>query len=404
MSRKFRRIVMDLWYKGSVVYFVGAVIFAASQVLDVTAPLFPLNYYSLVWMMGLFFPLTATTYFLCKANVRLDEIQDLAERLSFHRVYGRRHGSDEELREDFERFIRTRFHEYYNWAELVLFSLVAGGLVFTGGFFLVSELRLVQFGDLPSWHRPFVPDVVLVPGWLKATASSFIGAVAGSFVLLLKRYRSFDVYPTTYLQIAVGVVSATLAASFVVGLYPSVGMNFLGFGLGFLTALNVAVLTNLVWENFRKVTGTPAAVSAVSDLSLVIKNPDVVDALHNLSVFSIAEFVSTDPIRLYLNLGEPAGVINNWLDEALLHYHFGSRAASLAAIHLHLFTLLLKRTVGKLDPLGNVWPDHVPLTGDKEADGIILQAMKTIVEARTHHRLLGVLSSEYRDRYFSDGA
>jgi hypothetical protein len=88
-------------------------------------------------------------------------------------------------------------------------------------------------------------------------------------------------------------------------------------------------------------------VAAKSDLDSVIQDLDAIDVLRTMSVFSIGEFIRTDPMRLYLNLPQAIGTIDGWIDAALLQYFFAHQVDALAMAGIRHFSQLLHRFAPK---------------------------------------------------------
>jgi len=208
------------------------------------------------------------------------------------------------------------------------------------------------------------------------------------------------------LQAAIALVLGTLAGSFIVGIYPSQYVSFLAFALGFLTAVNVGFLVNLLRKEVASITGTTLPPDVSGDLERAIQNSEAIESLHNISLYSIAELVKAEPLVIYLNLPQSLGVINGWIDEALLLYYFGDACVrSLSSLYVRRFTQLLEmaivtwpQTGAKVE--GIVWASKLsPGLADEEAARIVA-ALRGIIGARLHNRLLGILSDKYRVVFF----
>lgn len=232
----------------------------------------------------------------------MNEILDIAHRSQFHFEYYP--GIPEKQSERrFTSFLRQRFAEYFNLMELAGFSLIAGIVAFLPAVFLA-----IQF-SVPHDLKPLVLPPK-IDGWVIANGASFLGGLSGAFVLIFKRYRTFDIYPSTYLQVAVALMAGTFAGGFLTMAWPTPQTTFLAFAAGFLTSINVNFLPRLLRQQFAKLTGTELPPEIPTDLSLVIKNSEAIESLNNISLFSVAEFSKTEAIRIYLNMSQPVGVIN----------------------------------------------------------------------------------------------
>ena len=386
--------LVNFYYKFLIAYAMVGICSAATVAFKDIAPIWPINYFTLVWVLAYFFPGSAFLYMIFNLRVRSKEIEDVSQRNQFYFVYFRDEPKEESERL-FSRFLRRRFGEYYNLIELAVFSLVAGGIAFLAAFFLAIQFLPINARDI----KPIIlPEVV--PLWVVAVGSSFLGALSGSYVLIYKRYRTFDIYPSTYLQAGVSLLVGTVAGCFLMALWPTTQTTFVGFSAGFLTAININFLPRLLREQFAKLTGAKLPPDIETDLNRVLQNPEAIESLNNVSLFSVAEFVKTEPIRLYLNMPQPIGVINGWMDEALLHYYFPTRIDRLRQAHVQRFTQLMELVVEQFRPRGILWRQQVTITGDNTADAEIMTTVKTVVDSQVHHRPLGLLSDRYRKAFF----
>ena len=225
--------------------------------------------------------------------------------------------------------------------------------------------------------------------------------MAGGLVTIAKKYRTCDLYPSTYCQttgaIAVGILTGGVIGAFagVGGQYTQSAVPLLAMAAGFLTAVNVEFLARFLRKWSADATGTALPSDIPSDLSTVIKNSDAVASLTNISLWSVSEFVKTDPIRLYLNMSQPVGVINGWIDEALLSYYFQDRVAALAAVHVVRFSALLELVVDSFDG-GIVWRKDPRVTGDAQIDQELTTAVRTIVTSRIHELTIAIVAPNLR--------
>jgi len=120
-----------------------------------------------------------------------------------------------------------------------------------------------------------------------------------------------------------------------------------------------------------------------------------VASLTDISLWSVSELVKAGPIRLYLNMSQPVGVINGWIDEALLSYYFNSRVPALAAIHVVRFSSLLELVVEGFDG-GIVWQKDPRVNGDAQADQELATAVRTIVARRVHEVAIAIVAPNFR--------
>jgi hypothetical protein len=291
--------------------------------------------------MATFFPGTALLYALYNLLARLREVENAARATGLHYLYARTPPenapqSDAEAWNRFQNYLRTRFWEYYNPWELVVFALGAGVLVVVLAKLVVAK----KFGDYLG--KPL--DWSELPVAFTAGAG-LLGATVGAMLFVLRRYRTFNIYAFTYFQVFVAVAVGTFAGAFWHFVLAENVALFAAFGIAFLAALNVDYMVDLMIALVAKVTGQPAVARPPSDLATVIQNPDAIDVLATMSVYSIAEFVNTDPVRLYLNLPQAIGAIDGWMDVAFLRFLFPNQQQldAFAAAGVRQFSQILNR-------------------------------------------------------------
>jgi hypothetical protein len=353
------------------------------------APVWPLNYYSLVWGLAAIFPLAAALYLGVNLRTRIHEIQEAAEMYNYPTIYfpGVNRA---EARVRFARYLRQRYREYYNAFELAAWAVITGAIVLIGGIFLAAQMELPT---TPGQITAVIARTSLPP-WKQFIGASFLGGVSGALVVLYRKYRSFDLYPSTYLQLSMGMLVAFASGS-LIGTLPYVTTPFVALAFSFLTVVNVNFYARFLRTTFAKLTQTDLPKEIPNDLDAVIQNSAAVESLMSVSINSVAEFARTDPIRLYLNLSQPIGVINGWIDEALLHYYFGTIRKDLDAAYVRRFTQILEQVVDVGSASEIAWLKEPPIT-KTEKDGGVAAAVRAIIATGSHHRALSILSPSYR--------
>lgn len=386
-----RSFYYNFCYKVGISYGMAFICYLATWQLKDVAPIG--SYYSLVWLLAFFFPGSAFLYAIFNLRVRLNAIEDVASRNGFYLVYFPDLPREQAERK-FSNLLRLRFGEYYNMWELAAFSLMAGAVTFAGLFFLMVQIQ-------PPKEVDPLGIITGLPLWLLVGGSGLLGALAGSVALILKRYRTFDIYPSTYLQVGAGLIVGTLGGVFVVTIWPANYTSFLAFATAFLVVININFLPRLLRGRFAAMTGVALPDDIPTNLQQVIGNSEAIESLNDMSLFSVAELVKVEPIQLYLNMPQALGVINGWIDEALLHYYFPTHLEALRHVNIPRFTQLLELLVDKWLPGGGIsWRQQPRITGDAALDSDIVTTVTTLVASRVHHRLLGFLSENYRGAYF----
>src|SRR5581483_11989047 len=335
---------------------------------------------TIAWLCALYFPVTAALFLIFSLQVRLDEVREEAERRQLDHVF---FPDRPDHASAFHALLRQRFAEYYGELALVCFSLLAAVLTFTVAAILVVYWRPLNEGRV---------------GETLPVVAPFAGALAGAFVLMARRFRTFDLYPSSYLQTGVALIAGTLAGAFLAPLWPALGSP-LGFACAFLTTTNVAFLPRLLRAQFARATGTPMTEEIASDLDAVMRNSEAIDSIKAIAIQSVSELVKTDPLRLYLNTAQPIPVIDGWIDEALVHYYFGEQITSLRQAGVRRFTQLLEMTA-EFSSHGMRWVPGAKVIGEATADEHIARTIASIVRSHDHHRLLGILSENYRKAFF----
>src|SRR5205823_5301581 len=115
--------------------------------------------------------------------------------------------------------------------------------------------------------------------WELAAGASFLGAIAGGLAMIAKKYRTFDLYPSTYCQVTMGIAVGMLTGG-VVGSFAGLGYAdaithpiapLLALATGFLTSVNIEFLAKFLRKWFADVTRTDVPESIPSDLPRVLK-------------------------------------------------------------------------------------------------------------------------------------
>ncbi len=377
-------------------FLVGSAIWALQRIKD-GLPIWPLTHYTALWIVALLFPITSSVYLIFDLRLRRNQIQDAAERAELQFVYFP--GSPQAARQ-FRRMLRQRFRESCQPWELTSFALIAGMVTLVGGYLVYWNAF-----NVPSDNGP---TTVISLERLNIFAA-FSGALAGACIYLFRKFRSFDVYPSTYLQATIGFISGTLGATFLSGFYTPavVQITFLAFGIGFLTSTNVGFLGNLLRKRMAQLTDTNLPPDIQGDLETIIQNTDAIESLHNISLYSIAELVKAEPLIIYLNLPQSLGVINGWIDEALLLYYFGSdNVLLMAKVGIRRFTQVIEQAVDRWPGTGCTvddieWKKTLPLLAGSQIEQLVLLEVACIIRAKVHNRLLAILNDRYRDTFFS---
>jgi len=360
-------------------------------------PFFPISYYTGIWVVSLLLPLTSTFYLLFDLRLRRNQIEDAAKSGQIQFVYFA--NSLTALR-DFSHLLHRRFRETCQPLELVAFATIAGVIAFIGIFLVFYN----AFESVPG--KEYYKLIDQSGGGRIIILAGLAGSLAGAYVYIFNKFRTFDIYPSTYLQASIGFISGSLAAVFAGSIYDSKILEFIVFSIGFLTAVNVAFLSSLLRHEFARLTGVKLPDDVTGDLDAIIQNAGAIESLHNIAVYSVGELVKADPLTIYLSLPAPLGVINGWVDEGLVLYYFGpENLALLAKVGVRRFTQLLELAVEQWPPAGSgidnlAWKTKIELLSDFAIEPIVRNEVRCIVEARVHNRLLGILHDRYRESVF----
>lgn len=378
--------------------------------------IFPISFDTATWLISLLFPLTSTFYLLFDLRLRKNQIEDAADRGQVQFVYYPRNIT---RMRDFSRLLRQRFRETCQPWKLAAFSTIAGAIAFVGivlvfynafkpveiqGF---AELQMQGFATFGQYYGEIDQSRLSI-------FTAFAGSLAGALVYIFNKFRTFDIYPSTYLQSSIGFIVGSLGAIFVGSIYPSAPLDFLCFAIGFLTAINVASLSSLLRRQVAKTTGVTLPEDTEGDLNSIVDNAGAIESLHNIAIYSVADLVKADPLTIYLSLPTPIGVINGWFNEGLLLYYFGKAAkdkeetelmAVLRSVGVRRFTQLIGLAIETWPGLGNgitciKWKQKIPLIDSAELETVLREQARCIVESRVHNRLLGILSDPYREAVF----
>ncbi len=289
---------------------------------------------TLVWLIASFFPATAILYALYNLLVRLREVEHAARVTGLYYLYADEPADDAEAWREFQNYARARFWEYYNPWELMVFALGAGLLTVVLAELVIAKHSAGYLG------KPL--DVETLPVAFTA-AAGLLGSTVGAMLFVLRRYRTFNIYAFTYFQVLVAIAAGTFAGTFWHFMLAENLALFAAFAIAFLAALNIDYMVDLMVVLVARATGQPGVAPPPSDLAAVIQNPDALDVLKTMSIFSVAELINTDPMRLYLNLPQPIGAIDGWIDAALLRFNFPAQLEAFAAAGVRRFSQLLNR-------------------------------------------------------------
>ena len=322
----FRRAIFTYF---SFVFLVAPIVVRQ----DYNVSLKPVELYALLWILAFVFPILAVAYNLSRVAVSAKTVVDLSNREGLWRVYiPPSENTDEEDRQlEFRRYIFERLDETYNVVEYAIFSFLAASLTFGLGYILLTQLV-----HEPNQSRIFLSDGT--PTWATIVGSGFLGAYSGSVVLMLRRYRTSDLRPTTFLQVVVALVAGTLFGAFLTTVYPVIQLSLLAFAAGFMSAANINFLSQEVRRQYVQLTGARPVDDDSSDLSEVVADAETIEALKRSSVYSIRELAYSDPIRIYFAIPQDLGVVLALIDEAILKTHFATAVSKLQRVHIRSFS------------------------------------------------------------------
>ena len=394
VRRSFRRLY-NIGRKFFTAYFVVGICGLAVTELHSTAPILPVGYFTLFWIMALIFPGLAITYSLVRLRVRQNEITDICRREErLWNVYlGKRVANmdrdDVELA--FQDYVQKRVNEYYGLWEFSGYSILAAVVTF------VAISLIAQQFVIPAHDQPWALDG---PTWAVLVGAAFLGSYGGSLAHLLRKYRSFDLRPTAFLQISFMLVTGTLAGSFFTIVYPEEITGLLAFVVGYLSAIHIEFLSRIFRKTFADLTNINIPDPPDSDLPKMIRNAEAIEGLHGISIYSIRELSEADPIRLYLNIPQELSVIGAMIDEAILRANFPTIVDELIAVHITRFTQLVARLKPQFRKGSTKWTDDPTVLGDPDKDKVILDSVKSLFDNGTYHFTLGLLILRYRNAYY----
>ena len=399
MYKKLRRYLIRLYNAGRkflTTYLVISICgLGVTEMFD-TIPILPLGYNTLFWIMSLIFPGLAITYSLVRLRVRQNEILGVCQREeNIWDVYlGKRiRGMEEDdIALAFEDYVQKRVNEYYGLWEFSGYSILAGVIT------LVATILIAQQFIIPG---PTEPWALAGPTWAVLVGAAFLGSYAGSLAFLLRKYRSFDLRPTAFLQISVMLIAGTLSGSFITILWPEDFVGFVAFAVGYLSAINIEFLSRLLREQFARVTRIKIPEPQESDLPQMIQNPEAIEGLHGISIYSIRELSEADPIRLYLNIPQELSIISAMIDEAILRTNYPSIIAELRDVHITRFTHLVARLKPQFRRGNTQWTNEPNVLGDAGKDAIILESVKSLFDIGTYHFTMGLLIFRFRKAYYN---
>jgi hypothetical protein len=368
------------------------------------APL-PLNFHTISWLMALFFPVSAILYVIARICFRRDEILTYFRRGNLWIIY---HPDSSDPESEFIDFLSQRLKQYYNLVEFAGYAFLTGAITLTVSYLLSAQFKvptIERFVGVMAMNADLKIPELSGPVWATLSASGYLGAYSGAVIYLLQRYRTFDLYPSSFLQISVILIAGTFSSTFFTLIYPTPSLGAFAFVMGFVSAINVNFLARLMRAQCAKFTGTPLPEDIPSDLPDIVRNSEAIESLNSISIYSIRELAHSEPVRLYLNMPEQIGTVNLMIDQALLHFYFSSITDQLKAKHIHKFSQLIMRLGIKFVGKGmTTWPDIKEvniLDNGGPSDLQLLQTTRAVVEGYSHHSVLGMLLCDYKDSFFA---
>jgi hypothetical protein len=345
-------------------------------------------------LIGLFFPLVATTYVFARVRVRQLEILDAFRETNLFHLYVKEKGESIDQAEiDFYKFLSQRVSERTSLFEYWLFSIACFLLVFLVSHFLLSTYGLSVSESLAGPNTPAGKNFQL---YLGAAAGGFLGALSGSMLVVLRRYWTFDLQPTVFLQAIVVLVAVTLVCTLLSSLYTGEIMAVAALSIGFVSAINVEFLSRLMRRTFARITKVQLPAPIPSNLDEVVRNQEAIESLNAASIFSVGELANADPIRLYLAMPQQTSVINALIDQAILHYYFADKVEQLRLHGVVRFSQLLSVLDIRSRDGEVTLSDDVALLGGKEhEERELVRNAAAIVKSGVHHRVLSILLDGY---------
>jgi hypothetical protein len=348
--------------------------------------------YVVMLVLASYFPITAIMYLWFKLGSRLKDILEYVVRYDMYPVYaasgGRYKHTDRDLQTEFDYYLDHRFVEYYSpweinaYAGLLTFLIIV--LDFAASRLLTDTSRLPA--PLDSTEMPVAASAII----------GLFGATVGAMVLVFKHYRAFDISAGTYLQASVALVVGTFVGVFLKAFFAKEILVPLTFGLAFLTSLSIDFLIGFIKSQFASRTGVTIPAPLTPDLSEVIKNPEAIESLGAMSVFSIAELATIDPMRLYLNIPQAIGSINGWIDQALLRHYFSKIQDDLEAAGILGFSQVFAAGATNVTASGVDWNTNAIVTGKVDLDKKILSSVASVVKSGAFDIQLATISSTFR--------
>ena len=386
----------------SLTYIVTFLSVIAVIWLHDTAPIIPFQYHTLIWILSLIFPVLAVSYSLARLRVRRNELIEAARTNHVWFVYFPNAKSEADAELDFTDMLQDRLDEYYSIWEFATYSLLAGIVAFS-----MFELLAVQIGIpevlTPGGLKPWPVEIVEHQKWALLVGSGFLGSFAGGIVLIIRKHAVFDLRPTTFLQVAIIMVSGTLAAAFLAEVFPEQFVPLLAFTVGYLSAINIDFLSYILRRQFASITNISLPEPDAGDLSSMISNSEAIEALNRMSIYSVKELAAADPIKLFFNVPQSLRMIISMIDEAILRSNIDETTVqNLRKVHVVRFTLLLTRFKPIFHREGTDWrrSEKVEILGDEKQDKTLLDATAAILRTGAHHTLMGVILYHYRKTHF----
>lgn len=361
------------------------------------------------WEIGFFsalFPLLALGFAFTRVKVRRNEIVQELSRDGLWIIYAKSWkitNEDNDVKSEsdvrgspksFRSQVDERINEQYNFVEFMGASFFAGLVcwllssfsmdVITDGIKLQDSYQLLQ----------------------EALPAAFLGSYVGGLLFLIKKFVTADLRPASFLQVGGILIAGSLTGAFV-GTFDG-GSNY-SSAMAFFFGLVAALQTDFVHEfaksqvnklaKFKRVTD-----SVVPDLHKVVQNPELLDALNRLSIYTVRELARTDPMRLYFYVAKDHSVIVDLIDQAILHAEFPEMSDQLIAQNVTSFSNLVQR----YDPvkLSDWAHDDAALVrvvdNGGPIDGSLLSTCRSLFMSGNYHGILGLTLYRYRNFHYEN--
>lgn len=297
----------------------------------------------------------------------------------------------------FSKQVDERINEQYNLPEFFFSSFLVAAISALISFFSIDVLdkNASVVSDSSSLEN--------LATFIRYIPAAFLGTYAGSILFLIKKFVTVDLRPAGFLQTGAILIAGTLTGAFVGSLNDAPYFHAAAFFVGLVAALQADFVLEFAKSQVARITKFQNPQNEIKpDLHKVVRNPELLESLNRLSVYSVRELARTDPLRLYFYVAKDHSVIVDLIDQAILFAEFPTVSDRLVARNVTSFSSLIQRyDLHQLAKSGAPSKEILEiLDNGGKADRNIFATCQSLFQSGVYHGILGLSLYRYRRYHF----